>query len=65
MTQSEIGFYGNYTAQDINWRDSKQQDAPITHIERHDFEEIKTSLCRVDSLGCTASRNIKMLNIKF
>jgi len=41
MTQSEIGFYGNYTAQDINWRDSKQQDAPITHIERHDFEEIK------------------------
>ncbi len=41
MTQSEIGFYGNYTAQDINWRDSKQQDSPITHIERHDFEEIK------------------------
>ena len=41
MTQSEIGFYGNYTAENINWRDSKDQDTPITHVERHDFEEIK------------------------
>ena len=49
MTQSEIGFYGNYTAQDINWRDSKQQDSPITHIERHDFEEIKQAYVELTS----------------
>lgn len=41
MTNSEIGFYGSGTAQNLHWRDLGKQEMPIVETERYDFNDLK------------------------
>lgn len=41
MTNSEIGFYGSGTAQNLHWRDLGKQEIPIIETERYDFNDLK------------------------
>ena len=41
MTNSEIGFYGSGTAQNLHWRDLGKKEMPIMETERYDFNDLK------------------------